>query len=223
MIEQAESPEIDVNNELFPNWLIFLMLATMHFLVSLLANEYLFTRELYFSLFSDQTELIKIDKYVDLIKRFSFWSMLTIPLFLFLKYSITALLVQIPLLIKCTEISFRYLFRWVMFASIALLIGQMIHFTTIYFTPISDISQNLFKLKPYSLARLINSIDYPVSTLIVLNQCSLFEFAWLLILYIGLLKTGKISKSDAGRLLFYIWVTLMFLSWFFYFFIPKII
>jgi len=223
MIEQKGASEIDVTNELFPNWLIFLMLATIHFLVSLLANEYLFTRELYYSLFSEQADLIEIDEYVDLIKRFSFWSMITIPMFLLLKYSFITLLIQIPLLIKYTEISFRYLFRWVMFASVALLVGQMIHFITIYLYADNNISQKLFKLKPFSLGRLINSIDYPASTLIVLNQCSLFEFAWLLILYIGLLKTGKISKSDGGILLLYVWVTLIFLSWFFYFFIPKIL
>lgn len=223
MIDQKKSSEININNELFPNWLIFLIIATVNFLVSLLANEYIFTRELYYSLFSDQMELIRIDKYVDLIKRFSFWSMLTIPLFLLLKYVLTTLLVQLPLLIKYTEISFKYLFRWVMLSSIALLAEQIIHFIKIYLTPETDISQTIFKLKPFSLAVLINSVDYPASTLTVLNQCSLFEIFWVLILYIGLLKTGKVKKSEAGVLLLFVWLTLLFLTWFVYFFIPKIL
>ena len=167
-------------------------------------------------------ELSRIDKHVDIISRFSFWSLLVLPLFLFIRFTITAFIVQIPLLIRYIEISFKYLFRWVMFASVAISLGQGIHFLNIYFTSEEELSVALYKIQPLSLASLINPEEYASNAILILNQFNLFDIFWGIILYIGLLKTGKIKRKDAFLLVLCVWAFLLFIQWIVLFLLEKI-
>ncbi|MCK4558874.1 MAG: hypothetical protein KAV45_03750 [Calditrichia bacterium] len=222
MNKEKNLAEINCNGEIFPNWQIFTYLAIINFLISFLASEFIFTRDFYYTIFSDQMELTRIDKYVDIIKRFSFWSLLLLPLFLLIRWVITALILQIPLLIRYIEISFKYIFRWVMFASIALTTGQIVYFLRIYFTSSENISRSLFKVQPLSLTTLINPEEYTSTAIVILTQFNLFDLFWGVILYIGLLKTGKIKKMDAFFLVLCVWVFLLFVQWAALFFLEKI-
>ena len=136
MKTEINLPDLKINNEIFPNWQIFLFLAIINFLIAFLASKLIFNREFYYTIFSDQMELTRIDKYVDIVDRFSFWSLLFLPSFLFIRFVAVALIIQIPLLLRYIEISFKYLFRWVMFATSLLSLGQVVHLLKIYFTAI---------------------------------------------------------------------------------------
>ena len=212
----------NLNSELLPNWHIFIYLAIINFLIAFLASEFIFTREFYHTIFSDQLELTRIDKYVDIVKRFSFWSLLLLPLFLLIKYLFVALILQIPLLIRYIEISFKYIFRWVMFATISLTAGQIIYFIRLYFTAAENISASRFKIQPLSLAAMINPEEYTSTSITVLNQFNLFDILWGTIIYIGLLKSGKIKKIDAFFLVLCVWTFLLTVHWAVLFFLEKI-
>jgi hypothetical protein len=214
--------EIDLNGEIFPNWQIFTYLAIINFLIAFLASEFIFTREFYYVIYSDQMELTRIDEHVDIITRFSFWSLLLLPLFLFIRYTVVAFIVQIPLLIRYIEISFRYLCRWVMFASVALTLGQAVHFLTIYLTPVENVSGTLFKIQLLSLATVINPEEYASNAIVILNQFNLFDMLWGIVLYIGLLRTGKIKKMDAFLLVLCVWTFLLIIQWAVLFLLEKI-
>lgn len=214
--------ELDLKDEIFPNWQIFTYLAIINFLMAFLASEFIFTREFYYTLFSDQMELSRIDKHVDIVSRFSFWSLLVLPFFLFIRYTAIAFIVQIPLLIRYIEISFKYLFRWIMFASVTLILGQGVHFLNIYFTNEKEISTSLYKIQPFSLATLINPEEYAANAIVILNQFNLFDMLWCLVIYIGLLKTGKIKKRDAFLLVICVWTFLLVLQWVLLFLLEKI-
>jgi len=214
--------EVDLNGEIFPNWQIFTYLAIINFLMAFLASEFIYTRELYYAIFSDQMELARIDEHVDIISRFSFWSLLLLPLFLFVRYVMVAFIIQIPLLIKYIEISFKYLFRWVMFASVPITLGQGIQFLNIYLTIDEQISRDLFKIQPFSLANVVNPEEYASNAIVILNQFSPFEILWGIILYIGILKTGKIKKRDAFLLVLSVWTFLLFMQWAILFLLERI-
>jgi hypothetical protein len=222
MKKEKNLAEMNFNGEIFPNWQIFTYLTIINFLISFLASEFIYTRDFYYTIFSDQMELSRIDKYVDIIKRFSFWSLLLLPLFLLFRWVITALILQIPLLIRYIEISFKYIFRWVMFASVALTTGQIVYFIKVYLVSSENISEKLFKISPLSLATLINPKEYTSNAIMVLNQFNFFDLLWGIILYIGLLKTGKIKKMDAFLLILCVWVFLLFIQWAALFFLEKI-
>jgi len=214
--------EIDLNGEIFPNWHIFTFLAIFNFLIAFLASEFIFTRDFYYVIFSDQMEMTRIDQYVDIVKRFSFLSLLLIPLFLFIKFFVVSLILQIPLLIRFIEISFKTIFRWVMYASMALTVGQMVYYIKLYFTPKNSISAVHFKIQPLSLAVIIDPEEYTSTAIIVLNQFNIFDIIWGIILYIGLLKTGKIKRIDAFFLVLCVWTFLLTIQWAALFYLEKI-
>jgi hypothetical protein len=205
--------EINFNEELFPNWQIFIYLAIVNFLIAFMASQFIFTREFYYKIFSDQMELTRIDKYVDIIKRFSFWSLLLLPLFLYIRYVIVAFILQLPMLFRYIEISFKYIFRWVMLASIALTLEQVVHYLNIYFTSREHISETLFQIQPLSLAKIINPEEYASNSIVILNQFNMFDMLWGAILYIGLLKSAKIKKLDALFLVLSVWTFLLIVQW----------
>ena len=214
--------ETNFNEELFPNWQIFVNLSIINFLLAFMASQFIFTREYYYTIFSDQIELTRIDKYVDIINRFSFWSMVLLPLFLLIRYLFVAFILQIPLLIRYIEISFKYIFRWVMFASIALMLGQVTHFLNIYLTPAENISSLLYKIQPLSLAATINPEEYDSNSIVILNQFNIFDLLWGSVLYLGLSKTGKIKKLDTFLLILCVWTFLLALQWAILFFVENI-
>lgn len=214
--------EINFNEEIFPNWQIFIYLAIVNFLIAFMASQFIFTREYYYSIFSDQMELTRIDKYVDIINRFSFWSMALLPLFLLVRYLFVAFIIQIPLLIRYIEISFKYIFRWVMLSSMILTLGQLAHFLIIYLTPVEKISDKLFRIQPLSLASMIDPQNYSSNAIVIFNQFNLFDGLWGLIIYLGLIKTGKIRMREAFLLVLYVWTFLMILQWAILFFLEKI-
>jgi hypothetical protein len=129
---------------------------------------------------------------------------------------------QLPLLLNNIEIRFRKLFRIVMLSSVALLLGQIIHALSIFFTSLQEITWESLTIKPFSVATLIQPSVYPPSSLYVLNQCNLFELFWMGGMFYGLLRTNHVRMSDAAILVFVVWSVILFLHWTVYFFIGKL-
>ena len=200
------------NEEFFSNWHIFIYLSIINFFIAYLANQYIFSREFYYTIFSDQIELTRIDQYVDFVSRFSFWSLFLLPVFLFIRHTVVAFILQIPLLFMFIEISFKYLFRWVMLASVSLTMGQTIHLLNIYFTSAEKITPTLFKITPFSLATIINPREYASNAILILNHFSIFDILWGIILYIGLLKTSKLNRINTVILVLYVWIFFIFVE-----------
>jgi hypothetical protein len=221
MKTEKKHEEFYFNGEFSPNWHIFIFLAIINFLIAFLASQFIFTKDFYYTIFSDQIELTRIDKYVDLVDRFSFWSLLLLPLFLLIRYAVVAFILQIPLLLRYIEISFKYLFRWVMLASMALTLGQVVNFLNIYYTSVEHISATLFKIQPLSLATIISPEEYASNAIVILNQFNLFDVLWGAVLYLGLLKTGKIKKIDAFLLILSVWIFLLVVQWAVLFFLEN--
>jgi hypothetical protein len=204
----VEKMKISLNN-----FQVFLLLSTTNLIILFLAREFVYTRELYYSLFSDQMEIARIDSYLDLFYRISFWGFIILPIILLLKILITAFLLQIPLLLRYIEIPFNKLFRIVMLASIVPLAAKSFQYILTYFTPMEHLSQYHLVVEPLSLSKLIDPGDANVASMIVLNQCSVFELFWIIVVFCGLTRTEKLSKSDSAFLAFGIWSLILFLRW----------
>jgi hypothetical protein len=69
---------------------------------------------------------------------------------------------------------------------------------------------------------MINPDEYTSTAITILNQFNLFDMFWGIILYIGLLKTGKIKRIDAFLLVLCVWTFLLTVQWAMLFFLEKI-
>jgi hypothetical protein len=220
-----KSPRIEqtltLDDIIFPNWQMFVYLAIVNFLVAFMAYEFIFTEEFYRAVYEDQMELARIDKYVDVIHRYSFWSMLAIPVLLLIKFTLITSLLQIPLLVRFIEISFKYLFRWVMLASLPVTVGQAMQYLIIYLKPLEVITPADFRTNFFSISALMNFLDHPNYTIFLLNQFNIFEIFWMVIIYTGLVKTQKISRSESVFVTVLVWFVILLLQWIFIYFFTK--
>jgi hypothetical protein len=108
-----------------------------------------------------------------------------------------------------------------MYASVVLTIGQLVYFLNVYFTSKSGISKSLFTIQPLSLATFIIPDEYSFSAILILNQFNLFNMLWAIVLYLGLLKTGKIKKMEAFILVLSVWIFLLVAQCVVLFFLEK--
>jgi len=222
LFKKKKTDDLTIEDLYAPNWQIFVFLSVLNFLITFWAHRLIFTKEIYYSLFSDQMEIVRIDEFIEVLERFSFLSMLLIPLVLLLKYIINTLILQLPLLLQNIEISFKKMFRFVMLASIMLTLGQLCQYIWIYFTPVETITKQLLTINPLSFAAVVGIEKFPPSSVYILNQFNLFEILWGLCIYYGLLSTNSIKKMDAAMLVFIVWLVVLFLQYALYFFFGKL-
>ena len=219
---KGKQQTLSLDDVIFPNWQMFVYLAIVNFLVAFMAYEYIFTEDFYRAVYEDQMELARINKYVDVIDRFSFWSMLAIPFILLIKYTLITTILQIPLLLKFIEIRFKYLFRWVMLASLPLTAGQAIQFLIIYLRPLNAVSSGDFKLNLFSISVFFRFLDLSDYTIYLMNQFNIFEIIWMIIIYYGLISSRNISKADSIFVTILIWFIMIFLQWLIIYFFTNI-
>ena len=207
---------------LVPNWQLLMIFVIINILISLWAHRLIFTREFYYALLSDQMAFSRIDHLVSVLDGYSYLTMILIPIGLFIRFLASTLLLQLMMLIKFIEIKFSRLFRLVMVSSLMLSAGQIMHYLWIYFSPQDHSSRTLLQTKPYSLASLVETNEYPPSSLFVLNQSNLFEILWMGCIFWGLVRTNRMKNTDAAMFSFILWSSTLFLHWAVYFFIEKL-
>jgi hypothetical protein len=211
-----------IKNKIIPSWQIFISLVIFNLLITALANEFVYTRDFFYHLLSTQMESFRIDRYVDLIYRYSYWSLIMLPLILLIKFTFKAFVLQIPLLFQYIDISIYYLFRLVMLASLALSIGHIMHYVLIYNSITDTNLHSLLLTKPLSLANFFGTKNMTPSSLFILNQFNVFELLWVLIIIRGLLQTNKIRRYDIVLIVFSVWSFILILQWIIYFFMENI-
>jgi len=206
------SPNIDQGTSL-KNWHLFLVLVLANVLIAFLYQEHIMTKDIFYALFSDQVETNRIDKFFDVTQRISIWGYLLTPVVLLIKFSFVALLLQFPLTIKFIDIPFKRLFRIMMLAAIPLLIGTMARYLWLLSLPVEQITKSVLQVTPLSLSSLIDYTKYTESSITILNNFSIYEIVWCLMVYLGLSKTEKLKKYDAAMLVIGVWTFLLVFQW----------
>jgi len=221
MFAEVNKKKQDRGNIRMPNWQIFLFITGFNMLIALCVQKFIYSGEFYYSLLSDQMEISRIDDMINVMSKYSFMGLVLLPVFIFFRFLITSLLLQLTLLLKFIDLKFTGLFRLVMFSSLAISAGQVIYFIRLHFFPTKELNRALLLSQPFSLAGLINTSDYPQSTILVLNHCGLFEFLWMGCIFWGLMKTNRLKKEDATAIVLILWSGMLFLTWGFSFYIEK--
>ena len=194
-------------------WQLFLLILFANLIISWIYNEFIVTREVYHSLFSEQLEARRIDEYFDFTRKLSLWGYLFQPLLFWLQITFFALLIQTPLMLVFIEIPFRQIFRIVLIASLATMALSIVQILRLSFYAPSELTQTVLNVVPLSLTTFIDASSYPKTAIFVLNKFSLFELAWCVLLYKGLVATSKIKRDSVLLLVFGIWIVLLLFQW----------
>jgi len=213
-----------LNPESIKNWQIFIVLMIINIILSWIFQEYVMTREVYHSLFSERIESYRIDRQLELANRFQIWGYLLIPALLWLKITLVTLLLQLPLLYKFIEIPFKSIFRVVMIASFSFILMSMVRMIQLASIPPEQINDNILKSMPLSFSGLIDISNYPESAVVMLSTFNIFEAVWMLFLFLGfsIIAEDKIKKIDSALLVFGVWSFLLFIQYVFVTYMEKV-
>ena len=187
-------------------WHLFVVIAVLNLITVFILNQFIFTKEVYYSLLSSRMEVSRIDDYFSLISKFRLWGYILAPLVLWLKITIVAMLIQLPLMIKFIEIPFNQIFRIVAWANVSMIFlaaAQIIYFLNI---PASQFTRDTISFVPLSLIDLFKNLHFTAAAKGVIKSINLFELMWIIIVYKGLSDTKKLEKIDAAIIAFGVWV-----------------
>lgn len=133
---------------------------------------------------------------------------MAIPLITWLKITFIALLLQTPLMLKSIEVSFKETFKIAAFANIPYILLGFIKVVLLIAIPKSNYTNNLLTFTPGSITNLISKESYSPSAYSFLSNINIYEIFWILIVFYGVAKLKKLSKSDSFILAFSIWLGL---------------
>jgi hypothetical protein len=201
------------------NWQLFLFVTLVSLILTLLNDKFIMTKNVYNIMLSDKMESNRIDDYYEMIKRFSIYTYLAIPLILWLKITFIALLLQTPLMLKGIEVTFKETFRVSVFANLSLILMSAIRYFILFFTPRINYTNDLLTAIPGAVTNYISKESYSPVAYSFLSNFNIYEILWILIVFYGIAKLNKISRQDSFILAFSIWLglTIFQISLVFYF------
>jgi hypothetical protein len=194
-------------------WHLFLLLIACEALLTWYYQSYVFTREVYHSLLKEQLEAQRIDDLFDLLQRMNVWGFATIPLIVGLRIVFVAYLLQLPLVLRLIDIPFRQLFRIVAAASILMILLEAVRLFYLAGVPAGEVSQAQLNWIPLSLGTLIGISSASPSVQGFFSHFNLFEMGFLVMLYIGMTRTGRLKKSDAALDVLLMWTIVVLFQW----------
>ncbi len=187
-------------------WQLYLILTVLNLFTLFIMNQFVLTRDVYYVLLSNRMETSRIDDYFNLLSKFRIWSYIAVPLFLWLKITLVALLIQLPLMVMFIEIPFKQIFRVVAWADVFMIVLTIIQIIYWLNVPAPKFTQNTLSFIPFSLIDLFHNMHFTAAAKGVIKSVNIFELIWVLIIYKGLKDTGKLEKIDAAIISSGVWV-----------------
>lgn len=190
------------------NWHLFFFITCSYLIITLVTDKFIMTREVYQILLSDKMESYRIDDYYEMLKRFSIYSYLAIPLIIWIKITFIALLLQTPIMLKNIEVSFKKMFKIAAIANIPFIVLGISRNAILILTPKGNYTNELFSFTPGSITNFLKKENYGEVAYSFLSNINIYEVLWILLIYLGLKRLKKIEKSDAFFIASGVWLGL---------------
>jgi len=194
-------------------WHGFVLLLICEWALLWFYKREILTLDVYHHLYGDRLEPQRIDDLFEMIERLSVWGYAVLPIIAWLRIAFVTLLLQMPLVFRFIDIPFRDVFRIVLKSSFLLLLLECVKILYLSRLSVNALSQAELAYIPLSLTNWLNTAHFSASAISFLNHFNLFEIGWLVGMYWGLAKTGKMKKLDAGVIVLVLWTALIVLHW----------
>lgn len=202
----------ETKERLIETWQLYLLITISSIIVSFAFQNFIMTREVYYTLYGSQVEDYRLNDAINLMQKFQIWGLIATPLIIWLRLAFVAFLIQLPLILKFIEIPFREIFRIATLAYLIIFSADIVRFLYLYFLPSKSITAETLIFIPLSITNFLNKENYSELAFSVLSKINLFELLWGYVIYRGLYKTGKLEKIDAALIVLGVWIGMMVLS-----------
>ena len=156
-----------------------------------------------------------------MLKRFSIYSYLAIPLITLIKITFIALLLQTPIMLKNIEVSFKEMFKIAAIANIPFIVLGIARNAILILTTKGNYTNELLSFTPGSVTNLLRRENYNEVAYSFLSNINIYEALWILLIYLGLKRLNKIEKSDAFFIASGVWLGLTALQFGLIFYLNK--
>jgi hypothetical protein len=197
----------------FKAWHGLIILVLCEMALSWYYQTRIFTLEVYQSLYADRLETDRIADVFQMFKKLSGWSYFLIPIIIWLRLLLMALLLQMPLVFRFIDIPFKEIFKLVTFASFVLVAMELVRLFYLCGIPSESVTMSHLTFMPLAVPNFLSLENVSNSSILLLNHLNLFEFIWLILLYYGLSSACKINKKEAGFAVAVMWSILLTFEW----------
>jgi len=204
--------ENEKREKLFKTWQLFLLSTVISILVSFAFQKLIMTQEVYYSLYGSQLEEYRINDVINMTQKLQIWGILATPVLVWSRIAFVAFLIQLPFMLKFMEIPFKEIFRIVTIALFVLLFSDVTRLVYLYCQPIENITMDSLTFTPLAITNFLDKNNYSDIAFAFLSRINLFELFWVIVIYIGLIRTKKLEKIDYALIVFVVWVGIVMLT-----------
>lgn len=184
------------------SWHLLCTIILISFALIFFFNQFLFTKEVYYSSFQDQLDNGRIEELFNFNAKFAWIGFLFIPLWLILKNFVVGLCLQVGLLLNNTKLKFGITFKIALTADFIFLLPQLLKlcwfliFKTDY--TITEVQQ----FYPLSALNLFKQENLPLLLIYPFQTFNVFEILYWILLAGGIKEALNTDINQGIRVVF---------------------
>lgn len=184
---------------------LYLLGSVMLFscLITYLFSHLLLTRDTYYHSYGEQLELSRIDELFKLQTRYSWLSILLIPIWLLIKNAVVSLCLQIGLLVQGIKLGYSKTFKIAIAAEFVFLLPQLIKLCWFLLVKTEYSIIDVQQFYPFSVLNLFEHKDLPAFLIYPFQTFNVFEILYWICLAGGLKKSLGSTIDEGIRVVFY--------------------
>jgi hypothetical protein len=198
---------------MFDTSTLFWLIGTATVVLVWIQNEMVMTESAYKTLLGNQLDQTRIRELVETIRLFSIASYVLIPIGLWLRFTIVALMIQFGLVLTNVEAPFKTVFRITLLSYLPLLFGAILKLIYLVTLDPAEINQHVLADFPLSLTVFLDSDHYSAEVFGFLAGVNLFEVLWITILSISISRGFSTKLSNSILFSSAIWTTILIFQW----------
>ena len=189
----------------------FILIILLNFLIAFIANELIISEQIFYTSFSQQLEIERIQKFIGLYKKWEYIGYFISPVLLSIKLFVISLCIYIGIFLSNYKIRFRDLLSVVIKAEFILLLYNITK-TILYFFININTFADISYFQPLSILQLIGAENVNKAFIYPLSILNIFELLYWFALAIGIKQLTK-KSFDKSLLLVLLTYGIGLLAW----------
>lgn len=188
-------------------------LAAGNLLVALCLNKIVLTDRIYRSMWSNQGSSAQIEALLATMRHWETIGYLIGPLSLLARIGLTALLVQLTLLLFGPRTPLRHVFRAATWAQLPLVLGAAAQLLWLGLLPAAARTADAIQTAPFTVLGILEQVSVGPGWELLLGRVSLFDVGWIALFALALEDARRVPLRVAGMAVSTTWVFLTLLQW----------
>lgn len=196
-----------------PSAWLFAGLAVSYLGLAAYLNAWILTDQVYRSIWNGGSSPAQVEALLDTTRHWERIGYVVGPLALLVRIGLTALLVQLSLLLLGPRARLSHVFRAGMWAQLSLVLATASRALWLTLLPPAARTAEVVQTSPFSLSALLESVSLGPDWELLLGRLSLFDIGWVALFALALEDSGRISLRVATLAVTGAWLFMTACRW----------